>query len=781
MIRPDDDPGWRHRGSTALLVVGFVLAAVAGPLWYVDSVIADEDAFVALADDAIAHPDVRRAVARNVTDLTLRSIATDTGLADVFPGETRAVALPVAELSAEQFTDAAAAVLATDASRDRQRAALRDVHRQMTAETSPITIDLRPVLVSTGREVAGPVIGSAIARVAVADDSGRFVVAAEDSSVIDAIDTARGLPAPGPLLFGALAVVLVAAVALATRPLRAVVRSGYVVVAGSLATTVAFTAFTHSALGGLDADVEPIGPAIARVVAADYARSQLGVLLVGAALVIVGAVLGRRPAAIALGRLPGRLVGRGPEVRTTLAAVAGANPTLTRLAVWASGVAVVTAWPRPTVRVVVTVGLLTIVGHLFVWVCTSAGSTATAARRLTSIRGDASPVDRSRLVLFVAVVGVAVLWPAWDVGRLITLYLVAAFASIVVELPDLVGSSRRYRDSPAETFARIGALRAKYAAAAVIVAGAVVGAVALAAGSTSTIAAVDGCNGHVELCDRELDEVVFAGSHNSMSSAELGWQLASQQSDIVGQLDAGVRALFVDTHYWDGVGTVDGAGTPAVDRVVDAATFEDDVRPGLWLCHGRCVLGSTELYRALVDLDVWLETHPREVVILVIDDEVIADGTTTADTVQAFTDSGLVDKVHDRSSAPSWPTLGELIDAGERLLVFVENDGAPTGWYRDAYGDALVATPDTFADPGEFSCEPALGDIGNDLLVVNHWLTSGVPDPAVAALVNDRTVLLERVDSCEAESGRPPNVIVTDFAEIGDLIAVVDDLNRAAD
>ena len=30
--------------------------------------------------------------------------------------------------------------------------------------------------------------------------------------------------------------------------------------------------------------------------------------------------------------------------------------------------------------------------------------------------------------------------------------------------------------------------------------------------------AESGCNGHVELCDRRLDEVVFAGTHNSMAA-----------------------------------------------------------------------------------------------------------------------------------------------------------------------------------------------------------------------------------------------------------------------
>lgn len=31
------------------------------------------------------------------------------------------------------------------------------------------------------------------------------------------------------------------------------------------------------------------------------------------------------------------------------------------------------------------------------------------------------------------------------------------------------------------------------------------------------------CNGHAALCDRRLDQVAFAATHNAMSNAEDGW------------------------------------------------------------------------------------------------------------------------------------------------------------------------------------------------------------------------------------------------------------------
>jgi len=55
------------------------------------------------------------------------------------------------------------------------------------------------------------------------------------------------------------------------------------------------------------------------------------------------------------------------------------------------------------------------------------------------------------------------------------------------------------------------------------------------------------CNGDPALCDRRLDEVVFAGTHNAMGAAEVdGWLFPNQQRTIRRQLEDGIRALMID-------------------------------------------------------------------------------------------------------------------------------------------------------------------------------------------------------------------------------------------
>ena len=64
------------------------------------------------------------------------------------------------------------------------------------------------------------------------------------------------------------------------------------------------------------------------------------------------------------------------------------------------------------------------------------------------------------------------------------------------------------------------------------------------------------CNGSAELCERLLDEVALATTHNSMNAAADGFVYPSQGSGIAVQLEDGVRGLLVDAY----LGSVRRAG-----------------------------------------------------------------------------------------------------------------------------------------------------------------------------------------------------------------------------
>src|SRR5215213_9852050 len=109
------------------------------------------------------------------------------------------------------------------------------------------------------------------------------------------------------------------------------------------------------------------------------------------------------------------------------------------------------------------------------------------------------------------------------------------------------------------------------------------------------------CNGLAELCDRRVDQVTFAGTHNSMSASQDGWYAANQQDGIPAQLRRGIRALLIDTQYWETEFDIVGqlrnqqAVAPQVQAIL--RSLNDKPQPGPLLCHSFCALG----YRPLSD------------------------------------------------------------------------------------------------------------------------------------------------------------------------------------
>jgi len=340
---------------------------------------------------------------------------------------------------------------------------------------------------------------------------------------------------------------------------------------------------------------------------------------------------------------------------------------------------------------------------------------------------------------------------------------------------EAAGDGAARRPSPLARLAAIGPT-----------AGAAVGCVALLVGAgvlTSTTVeagSAEPCNGHAELCDRRYDEVAYATTHNSMASPDVVKVWPEQDGDLTAQLDAGVRALMIDTHYWrrvdsvaDLLASVDETSVPmsrpVAQAVLDTAGSLAEARPGTFLCHNECVYGGQPFVDALEEVGRFLDANPQEVVTLVIQDAI-----TVEDTVAAFREAGVDDLVYDQ--ADRWPTLGELIERDRRLVVFAESDGGEPGWYADAW-EAMQDTPYEFASADELSCEANRGRPDASMLLVNHWVSRLTPSRADAAVANRRDVLLDRARRCERERGMPVNFLAVDFYNIGDLVGVVDELN----
>lgn len=308
------------------------------------------------------------------------------------------------------------------------------------------------------------------------------------------------------------------------------------------------------------------------------------------------------------------------------------------------------------------------------------------------------------------------------------------------------------------------------------------------------------CNGDESLCDLRIDQVMFPGTHNSMSSSLYpGFLFGEQLDTIKGQLQSGIRAFLIDTHY--GVPsrvrlpgsdtrmvltdraaelrqpageTVDPQVAERAARLAARAPRAADAQRDIYLCHNYCELGAVPFSSVLADFKTFLDTHPDDVVMTIIQ-----DATTPADTAAAIEAAGLGDRVATLERGKPLPTLRQLIDERRTLLVFAEQGGpgAPA-WYQRAY-DWFQETPYDFQSTTQFNCKPFRGGTGKPLFLLNHWITNTTPDPSGASSVNSGATLTKRIETCIAQRGALPNVVAVNFSERGALVSTLRKINRA--
>jgi hypothetical protein len=284
----------------------------------------------------------------------------------------------------------------------------------------------------------------------------------------------------------------------------------------------------------------------------------------------------------------------------------------------------------------------------------------------------------------------------------------------------------------------------------------------------------------------------MTGTHNSMSAAgEPGWLFAAQDAGIAQQLRDGVRSLLIDTHY--GHATPRGVATDLTRDSKSREKIENEVGPQfvetaqrlrarigfrggetdeVFLCHAFCEVGATRAIEALTDVHRFLVAHPEEVLILSIEDD-----TEAADTARVIRESGLIREVYRGPARKPRPTLRELIERNERVLVLIENDPGDEPWMHKQ-SEVAQETPYHFGTAAQLdaddSCRPNRGGTKGSLLLIIHWVdTSPAPRTSIAAEVNAPAFLKRRLDRCRRERGLVPNVVAVDFYRRGNVVGTL--------
>ena len=278
-----------------------------------------------------------------------------------------------------------------------------------------------------------------------------------------------------------------------------------------------------------------------------------------------------------------------------------------------------------------------------------------------------------------------------------------------------------------------------------------------------------GCNGHVELCDRKYSNVTQIATHDSAFVGILPTD--DQDVDVTTQLDAGVRFLQAQTHR--------------------------NVFGTLSLCHTSCFLkdaGSVEAYLQVIK--GWLDTHPKEVVTLILTN---GDNVRVSEFDEVFSASGIRPYVyipgpsHDPAVLDSWPTLGELIGNETRLVAFLDYGAEETVPYILPEFLYFWETPFDMTDPTFPQCvidrPPSLAETPalahQRMYIINHYLDTemmgmDVPDRRDARKTNAASgseSIGAQVDLCQQKHRRAPKGILIDYFDKGVAFGVQDALN----
>jgi len=261
-----------------------------------------------------------------------------------------------------------------------------------------------------------------------------------------------------------------------------------------------------------------------------------------------------------------------------------------------------------------------------------------------------------------------------------------------------------------------------------------------------------GCNGYAILCTRSYDDVTYPATHNSHANPVSGFNnLAENQlASITTQLERGVRYINMDLYQ-----------------------YGDDV----WVCHGDwdfpihpCLQsGGERAVNQLDEISSFMDANPGVVVTLAFENYVNATVV-----LGEFDASDLTRFLFSKQE--EWPTLGEMVTSGKRLVVLADDENQGFTWWHDEHDETRM-TGYSYQDEDEFNCDNDRGNGSASMLQIAHYITNPLSSEAQAQVVNQFGSMWQHAQMCIDQHGMNPNFILVDYADYGDAVLIAAVLN----
>jgi hypothetical protein len=192
--------------------------------------------------------------------------------------------------------------------------------------------------------------------------------------------------------------------------------------------------------------------------------------------------------------------------------------------------------------------------------------------------------------------------------------------------------------------------------------------------------------------------------------------------------------------------------------------------------HSIIALGYIPLSDIFNDIKTFLDNNPNEIITIILECYVTAN-----DIEDEINQSGLSSYLYTHNNSIGWPTLQNMIDNDNRLVIFSDVDDASSSqnWYHYVW-DYAAETHYSVGTINDFTCDFNRGDPLNDLFIFNHFVTDanlGYGLYNESNDVNANPFFITRVLDCQNQTNKFPNFVTVDYYELGDGLAVVDELN----